>query len=861
MITVSKSKPLTVSSGGTNAAAAAAVRINAALAHQKPANAVVLKKPPGSYENVFLSFISRQQGNDKKPKNKLEISVKKQTVQKKWAETVVTGNKNDLTQNINDVTQNINDVTQNKNDITQNKSDITQNKNDVTQNANVAQGSNDVKNKVETVAADVSENKDSVNNDSVLEALIKLRKLDTTVMSLQNAEKTEQKERKPRKSDNPKNISQLGHVRDLPDVRNNPNVNIISSHTIQPKSGNQLSPMPVLSKPENVPYTKHDTMPSLDPVQEVSQAKYVFRQQLQHEDIYSIDNSASNNNSQGNDDVAQYDKSTTTEDDYNSEDVENNPVETQNNEHDRIPYVNNDVGAVNNDVTYVNNNLSLVGNGNIVTNQLGIVDNAVNVVNSQINANNVVNVINNPISILEDAVNLVNSQITPSNAVNVINNQLGIIDNNVNAPTTVFSVVNVPYNVVNTIQTQTTYVHESQKVYGINNVYNVGVAPSQSLNVYTVQTNVVNGPTTLLQPVQPTVVEPAPVEVVKKVRKPNLIWSNQNFYRVNRCETEYKNNDRFYPMSMQPIVLPEDKLKTKDKPVKALEAEKKVIVECLPELNVDSGDLPDSLHENVCSNDDSNQENVSDNVKINEKSCKLQKCTKKSSYSLNEIESYPKIYEQIIKKLENEISVCKDDKVLCEKSKQIQENAKKEPLNVLEKFETFQEKFKESSVSEYVSQNYVYSPKLGYVDKTMLPEVADKPAPENRQNLKKKKFMKTIKMKKVRNALKFLSGRRCKNSKDGLTPKLRRQIRQLTPLQARVCLDDVMAVLSPKSRRKLLNMDSCVIPHSRLPFDAGDREKTDWKCSGKDRDTLKKVRLSFYFNFVQFVFVKVFYHF
>ncbi|CAG9815127.1 unnamed protein product [Phaedon cochleariae] len=69
-------------------------------------------------------------------------------------------------------------------------------------------------------------------------------------------------------------------------------------------------------------------------------------------------------------------------------------------------------------------------------------------------------------------------------------------------------------------------------------------------------------------------VEPKPSP--PKKYKPNLIWSNQNFYRVNRCEeTIYTNQDRFYPMSHTPIIF--------DK-----EPEKKVIVETIKTDFLDS---------------------------------------------------------------------------------------------------------------------------------------------------------------------------------------------------------------------------------------------------------------------------------
>lgn len=917
MITVSKTKPLMVKplpvpiapAVAPPAPNAAAARINAALAQQKPASFVTVQKQPGGFENVFLSFISRQQGNDKKPKKVPEIDVRKKYYEVKPALTVVTQKKIDAMRNKNDVTKT--NLTQNGNGV--GNKDVTCNSKEAN-DKNVTH-INDVKNKPESVTktAVTKENdgKIPISDARVLEALKKLSKLETTVTSVE--QNVDHKETKSRKSPEPKNVGKSG----VQEVKTVPNINIISTHTIQPKS-NGSSPMPILSKPENVPYTKHDTMPSLDPVPEVSQAKYVFRQQLHHGNIFSIDNTVANENptdeSNGND-LVQHDKSTTTEDSSSSENIVYDNTITLSNGQDSVQYISNDVGVVNSDVNFVTNNLNLLGNVNVVN----------NVLNNQISPSNVVGVVQNQVSVVDNAAS---AQITPSNVVTAVNNQINAVNlvagstNGVNVINNqLLSVVNVPYNVVNTMQTA----H-----YGINNVYNVGVAPAQSLNVYTVQTNVVNGPTTLLQPVQPAVVEQPQVEVVKKVRKPNLIWSNQNYYRVNRCETEYKNFDRFYPMSMQPIVLMEDKLKLTVKSVEDKKVvvesipeldvdeellreivdsnddlndenvsvksnlqtctEEKVIVEGLPELNADTEELLKTLSEDICSNDDSNQENISNNVKCNGKNRKSPKSPKKLNYNLKKMDSYPKIYEEMINKLENELNVRIDKKVTSENLKE-PEYPRKEPLNVLEKFETFQEKFKESSICEYDEQSYVYSPKLGYLDKTTLPEVNGEPSlpedinekptlPEetngkttllqinekitlpkinnkltlkNKRTLKKKKFMKSIKIKNIRKSFKFLGGRKSKHSKDLLTPNLKRQIRKLTPLQARVRLDDVMVLFSPKLRRKLLNMDSCVIPRShsselcRLPTDEEDGPKIGWEySSGKDPNSPRKVGLLFY---------------
>lgn len=35
--------------------------------------------------------------------------------------------------------------------------------------------------------------------------------------------------------------------------------------------------------------------------------------------------------------------------------------------------------------------------------------------------------------------------------------------------------------------------------------------------------------------------------------KPNMVWANFNYYQVNNCETSYSNQNKFYPMTMEPI--------------------------------------------------------------------------------------------------------------------------------------------------------------------------------------------------------------------------------------------------------------------------------------------------------------------
>ncbi|CAH0548665.1 unnamed protein product [Brassicogethes aeneus] len=112
---------------------------------------------------------------------------------------------------------------------------------------------------------------------------------------------------------------------------------------------------------------------------------------------------------------------------------------------------------------------------------------------------------------------------------------------------------------------------------------------NDNLQVFSVQTNSPNGiktedakpaaPTVysmetvhplFLPPTVPTVVKPP-----EPKRGPNLIWSNQNFFTVNKLSsTTYLNDDRFYPMTSKPI---------------SLCGNEKVVVETVPQDEIDTG--------------------------------------------------------------------------------------------------------------------------------------------------------------------------------------------------------------------------------------------------------------------------------
>lgn len=81
------------------------------------------------------------------------------------------------------------------------------------------------------------------------------------------------------------------------------------------------------------------------------------------------------------------------------------------------------------------------------------------------------------------------------------------------------------------------------------------VQPQQLLSQQQQQTQTPSSsaPFQLLMPAKNNIVIQQPSTSSNGHYKPNMIWANFNYYQVNNCETVHTNQNKFYPLTMEPI--------------------------------------------------------------------------------------------------------------------------------------------------------------------------------------------------------------------------------------------------------------------------------------------------------------------
>lgn len=307
-------------------------------------------------------------------------------------------------------------------------------------------------------------------------------------------------ERKSRKNSNPKNLKDINRL----SVQDASNVSRETSPSVK-----LISPMPVLTTPDTVPFVQHENMPTLDPP--CVQSEYVFSRQAPVQTVYNV----------------------------------------------------------------------TAGGGTPSTYEIYAVDKN---------------------TTFQDCQQLANAA------------QMQTL---VAAPTAIQTAPVVAYGLQNV---------QNNFVYGVQNGSSTyGVLQQPATPVLTTNAVYVQNVVQQQQAVQ---------SAQTTVRKPNLIWTNHKYYTVNSCQTEYENESRFYPMSMQPITLDTDDAAHRNGSSHILE-------------------------ENVLS---TNQENIENNVKKRDGHDDFEgpeygkKSTAAAQYYSADIENYPKIYEQMMQKLESELS-------------------------------------------------------------------------------------------------------------------------------------------------------------------------------------------------------------
>lgn len=157
-----------------------------------------------------------------------------------------------------------------------------------------------------------------------------------------------------------------------------------------------------------------------------------------------------------------------------------------------------------------------------------------------------------------NSVNLINQQSSIQKSITVIN-QKPLINNLpvMNSQPVMF------LNQQTNLLANNGLLYSQNKVQTINTNTNVVTVPTiqQEPFLYTLENVNVEPQIVYVQNNSQNIIyqsnNPVPTPAPQR-RKPNLIWSNNQYYTVNRSETSYDNNDRFYPMSDKPIKLSDD---------------------------------------------------------------------------------------------------------------------------------------------------------------------------------------------------------------------------------------------------------------------------------------------------------------